>query len=247
MDGRRGQRTATMRRARRAMVDALAASQDGLVSRRQVLALGLSRAEIRANVSARRWQLVGRHVVCVHCGPLVERAPLWVAVLSVGPRAQLDGASSLLAAGLKGYTVDVHRVSVPRGARTFRGAGVDIRQTRRWSEDDLVPVGIPRTRNEVAAVRGALWARSDKQAALLLAMAVQQGVAPADRIGRELLRIRKAPRLAFLRLIVGDLLDGAHSLAELDFAAECRRRGLPEPTRQVLRRGPRNSYYLDVC
>lgn len=225
----------------------MAATQEGLVSRRQVLGLGLTRAEIRANVQARRWQRVGRHVVAVHCGPLVERAPLWVAVLSGGPRAQLDGASSLVAAGLKGFHVDAHRVSVPRGARTFRSAGVDVRQTRRWAASDLVKLGVPRTRNEVAAVRGALWAKSDKQAALLLTMAVQQGIAPADGIGRALLRIKKAPRLSFLRLIVGDLLDGAHSLAELDFAAECRSRGLPEPSRQVVRKGPNGTYYLDVC
>lgn len=235
-----------MRRARRDRVLALASSQEGLVSRRQILGLGLTRAEIRANVHAHRWQLVGRHVVALHCGPLVERAPLWVALLSGGPRAQLDGASSLLAAGLKGFNVDMHRVSVPRGARTFRAVGVDVRQTRRWSAGDLVPVGVPRTRSEVAAVRGALWARSDKQAALLLTMAVQQRIASADRIGRELLRIKKAPRLAFLRLVVGDLLDGAHSLAELDFAAECRRRGLPEPNRQVVKQGPNGTYYLDV-
>ena len=36
------------------------------------------------------------------------------------------------------------------------------------------------------------------------------------------------------------------SLGELDFARECRRRGLPEPSRQVVRRGRNGSYYLDV-
>ncbi len=235
-----------MRLGRRRRVEALAASQEGLVSRRQILRLGVTRAEIRANVRAARWQQVGRHVIAVHCGPLVERAPLWVAVLSGGPRAQLDGASSLAAAGLKGFTVDAHRVSVPRGARTFRSGGVDVRQTRRWSANDSAPGSIPRTRNAVAAVRGALWAKSDKQAALLLSMVVQQRIAPADEVGRELLRIKKAPRLSFLRGIIGDLLDGAHSLGELDFATECRRRGLPEPSRQAVRTGPNGTYYLDV-
>lgn len=36
------------------------------------------------------------------------------------------------------------------------------------------------------------------------------------------------------------------SLGEHEFAKECRRRGLPEPSRQVLRRGRSGSLYLDA-
>ena len=36
-------------------------------------------------------------------------------------------------------------------------------------------------------------------------------------------------------------------MGELDFAMLCRRRGLPDPSRQVIRRGPRGRVYLDVC
>lgn len=39
---------------------------------------------------------------------------------------------------------------------------------------------------------------------------------------------------------------GVQSLGELDFARMCRVRGLPEPERQVVRRGPRGRIYLDV-
>lgn len=53
-------------------------------------------------------------------------------------------------------------------------------------------------------------------------------------------------RRAFLRLLIADLADGAQSLGELDFAAMCRRRGLPEPDRRVIRRGPNGRIYLDV-
>ena len=217
------------------------------MSRRQIYAAGLTRGEVRANVRARRWQQVGRHVVVVHTGPLDQSTVLWAAQLSGGPRARLDGASGLVAAGLTGFDVDRHRVSVPRGARVFRDAQVDVRQTRRWRADDGFPgAGPPRTRAEVAAVRGALWARSDRQAALLLTMAVQQGVVPADRLARALLDIKKAPRLAFVVDVVTDLLGGARSMAELDFAGQCRARGLPEPTRQAVRKAPHGRYYLDV-
>lgn len=46
--------------------------------------------------------------------------------------------------------------------------------------------------------------------------------------------------------IVADLVDGAHSLGELDFAALCRRRRLPEPERQVVVTGFGGGCYLDV-
>ena len=43
-----------------------------------------------------------------------------------------------------------------------------------------------------------------------------------------------------------DAACGVESLGELDFARLCRARGLPEPSRQVVRRGPRVRIYLDV-
>jgi hypothetical protein len=47
-------------------------------------------------------------------------------------------------------------------------------------------------------------------------------------------------------MVVLDLIAGAESLGEIDVARECRRRGLPEPSRQVLRRDGARRYYLDV-
>lgn len=49
-----------------------------------------------------------------------------------------------------------------------------------------------------------------------------------------------------MRQVVRDLADGAQSLGELDFAAMCRRHGIPEPDRQVMRRTPRGRIYLDA-
>lgn len=225
---------------------ALAETQSWVVSRRQAYGLGVSRGQVRAQLRARRWQRIGGQSLVLHTGPLDARARLWAAVFEGGPRAQLDGASALIAAGLEQYREDRIRVSVPRGARVYRSRGLDVRQTRRWDTDDLVPAGIPRTRPAVAAVRGALWARSDKQAALLLTMTVQQGLCTAEQLGVEMLRIRRDRRRVMAHQVILDLIGGVRSLGELEFAEECRKRGLPEPTRQVVRRGRNGLYYLDV-
>ena len=237
-------RTLREQRVRRA--EALANEQHGVISRVQLYELGVSRGQVRANVAARRWRRVGSQTVAIHRGPLPESARHWAAVFEAGPRAMLDGASALIASGLERYRVDRIRVSVPRGARVRRGRGIDVRQTRRWAADDVCPTGVPRTRPAVAAVRAALWATTDKQAGLLLTMVVQQRLATAEAIGVEMLRVRRDRRRRFVHAVILDLLGGVRSLGELEFARECRRRGLPEPTRQVVRRGARGRYYLDV-
>lgn len=225
----------------------LARRQSDVVSRRQLYALGITRWEVTAHVRARRWQTIGDQSVCLHPGPLTDDAWHWAAVFQGGPRAHLDGVSALVASGLQRFAAGRIRVSVPRGARVRRSPRFDIRQTRRWSADLLVSDGVPRTGPATAAVRAALWARSDKQAALLLTMTAQQRLATPEELAEAALLVRRDRRRRLVHDVLLDILGGAQSLGEIDVARECRRRGLPEPTRQVLRWDGADRYYLDVC
>lgn len=224
----------------------LAAAQGGVVSRKQAYALGLTRWQVRGEVRARRWQLIGDQSVCVHNSEVSDEGHRWAAVFQGGPRACLDGAAALVASGLERYEVDRIRVSVPRGARVRRTPLYDIRQTRRWAAGDVVAVGVPRTRPAVAAVRAALWASTDRQATYVLTLTVQQGLATAEMLGREALRVRRDRRRALVHAVVSDLLDGARTISEAEVVRELVRRGLPAPARQVLRRGTGGRYYLDL-
>lgn len=94
-------------------------------------------------------------------------------------------------------------------------------------------------------MRAAIWARTDREAAYLLSVVVQQGLVHPIDIAVELLRIKRHRRRLFVHAVVNDLVDGAWALGELDFARELRRRGLPPPVRQVLRKD-RNGRYLDL-
>ena len=234
------------RRRRRADVADLAAGQSGVLSRTQLYAAGYSRGEVRAEVRAGRWIRLGAHCLRVDTGPMTQLAGWWAAVLEGGPRAFLDGETALLAAGLRHFTSTTIRVSVPRGARIrHRGTTCDIRQTRRWRADDVIGEGIPRARPAVAGVRAALWARSDRQASLIVTMTVQQRLATVEEVAVEMLRIRRDRRRFHLHELVIDLAGGVQSLGELDVLRGCRERGLPEPDLQVLRRTPSGTYYLD--
>ena len=225
----------------------LASAQGGVVSRRQLYAAGVPRWEVAAHVRAGRWRLLGDQAVCLHNGDVDARGRRWAAVLHGGPRACLDGVSALIASGLERFEEQRIRVSVPRGATIRRHPLYDIRQTRRWSADDLAPNGVPRTRPEVAAIRAALWAATDRQATYLLSLVVQQGLAKPEQLAEQAMRIRRDKRRALLHATILDLADGARSLGELDVARELRRRGLPAPDRQVLRRGRHGRrYYLDL-
>lgn len=109
----------------------------------------------------------------------------------------------------------------------------------------VVAVGLRRTRPEVAAIRAAQWAISPRQRATLIAMTIQQRLTPEKLLGRWE-GVRHSRWRALLDAVIADVCDGAHSLGELDFARMCRERGLPEPSRQALRTGPRGRVYLDV-
>jgi hypothetical protein len=131
----------------------MAKPQADVASRMQLYAGGITRHEVRANVEAGRWQFIGRQSLLLHGGPVLRENLEWAAVFEAGRRAFLDGASSLIAGGLKKFDVERIRVSVPRGARVRRVRGIDVRQTRRWAAGDLAPgAGVPRSRNPIAAV-----------------------------------------------------------------------------------------------
>jgi very-short-patch-repair endonuclease len=232
---------------RRALARGLADEQGGVLSRRQLRAVGITHDHVRNEVAAERWTTLGRQAVAVHGGPLPVRARAWAALWEVGEGiAVLDGVTSLAASGLTGFDEPVLHLSVRHTHDIPRLEGVYVHKVIRRLDDELVSVGIPRTRPAVAAVRAAGWAVSNRQAALVLLMPVQQRLTTPDALLLASRRCLGRRRRAFIRGVVRDIALGVESLGELDFARLCRARGLPEPSRQVLRRGPRGRMYLDV-
>jgi hypothetical protein len=216
-----------------------------VVSRRQLFGLGLTHWQIEAELRGCRWRAHRKQTVALHTGELSETARWWSAIFEVGSGAALDGVTALSAAGLRGFQDAIH-VSVPKSARPRRPGVVIVHETRRRQPGDLVAGGLPRVQPAVAAVRAALWARTDKQAALILAMCLQQRIVGAGDLVEAFATVRRHRRRRFLEVVLADLTNGAQSIGELEFARLCRDYGLPEPDRQSRRDGPRGTFYLDA-
>ncbi len=218
-----------------------------MVHRRQLYALGFTRSQVRAELRARRWRRHGRQAISLHTGPVSGRAELFRAVFEAGGGAAIDGVSALIDAGLTGFAADVIHLSVHKGAIYRRSRGVRVHETRRRYDGDAEPVGgLNRVALPTATVRGALWAQSDRQAALIPIMAVQQRLVTVPDLAEAFARIIRDKRRALIRAVLRDIGDGVQSMGELDFARMCRRRGLPPPTRQQWRLLPDGRACLDV-
>lgn len=227
-----------------AVAEELAAEQCGILGRAQLSALGVPRWLVRAEIRGRRWCRTGRQTLAVHRGPLDAAARRWIAVLEVGGRAALDGVTALQHAGCELDDEEIC-IIVPKGWHRRRVPGVHVRESRRYDGAAVLTNGIPRMRPAVAAVHGALWARTDREASYLLLLVVQRRLARPVDVHDALASVRRHRRRRLLAQVVGDLAGGVQSIGELDVATDLRRRGLPEPDRQTIRRRPSGTEYLD--
>jgi hypothetical protein len=208
-------------------LNALAIAQSDVVKRSQLDALGTTPSAIRAHLSARRWQPIGKLVVVLHNGPLTRQQREWAAVLTSGRDAALAGRTALGLAGLRGWEVDeVHLVS-PRGRTPPRleDLRVVVHETR-WS--GVSPLGRPpRTPVDRSAIDAARWSPRVRTACAVLAAVIQQRLTTPERLIAVLddsgpIRYRREMRPA-----LADIAGGAEALSEIDFhraAVGCRLR-----------------------
>lgn len=236
------------RRSRTDLQGLRLAAPDGVMSRADLRGHGWDRDAVARQVAAGRWALHGRQTVALHTTTLSTGARRWRALWEVGIRvAALDGVTALHIAGLSGFQDDRIHLSVKHNAHVPPVDDLVLHKVVRRIDGELAPAGIPRTGPAIAAVRAAHWAVSDRQAALLLVMPVQQRLVTGAQLVAATQSVRGRTRRAFIPAVARDIADGAQSLGELDFATMCRRRGLPEPTRQAVRTVGATRAYLDVA
>src|SRR5215218_3123123 len=147
---------------RRRIARALAEHQGGVVSRSMLREAGIERRHVAYEIRSERWVLHGDVTVAVHTRPLGREELMWRAVWEIGDKvAAIDGVTALELAGLEHFDEAPIHCSVVHTSRVKWPDGVAAHKVIRRVPDELVPIGIPRTRPAVAAVRAAHWAVSD--------------------------------------------------------------------------------------
>jgi hypothetical protein len=215
-------------------------TQDGVVSRHQVLDSGGDDQFIERQLRRREWARVHEGVYVNHTGPLTRRQREWAAVLVHQPCA-LAGRSALRAHGLDPAASDGSsrkpddvELAVDRSRRVADPPGVRTIQLRRFADLAQLDASPPRLRVEPAALLLASRARTNDAAVAVLADVVRAGRTTSARLADELDSFPRLPRRALLGEVVADVGIGAHSPLEIRYLRDVERaHGLPRGERQV--------------
>jgi very-short-patch-repair endonuclease len=212
--------------------------QCNVLTRRQALRVLPAKA-IRHALDSGRWRQAHFGVYVAQTGPLSTDQRTWLAILSAGGDrcafTCLAGLSALRAWGLTGVEPDAIHVLVPEPRRARVPALVRLHRTR--VPPKLSPhLRPPATMPGRSVIEAAAWARSEREARLIVAASFQQGLVALTDVQRAADELSNARRRRLVLETAEDCAGGSHSLAELDLLDLCRRFRLPQPTRQVVRR-----------
>lgn len=216
-----------------AEVAALAARQAGVVARRQLLALGVSRRIVRRNVRTRRWARAHPETYVVFTGPMPPMTRVWAALLYAGEQAVACHETAAWLDGLRPALPDTVEVCVPHGHR-HRGSrpGVRVRQSRHAATRRHPARTPPRTRVE-ETVLDLTDARADADGVVDVVLAAcQQGLTTAQRLRRAAAGRRRLRWRALLRDVLADVRDGVQSALERRYRRDVElAHGLPRGSR----------------
>jgi hypothetical protein len=209
--------------------------QDGVVSRRQLVDLGASRADVRRLLARRELVPVHPGVYVAHSGTPTRAQREWAAVLACAPAA-LHRESALEAHGMTrdrgGSTRTIHLL-VDRHRRITPPPGVSVERVSdraTWVQDHRRP---PRADVDFAVLKAAAD-RGEADAIALVSDAVHQGLTTAARLLATTDRLPRLRQRALLRAVLADVAAGTRSVLEQRYLRDVERaHGLPVGERQL--------------
>ena len=225
----------------------LAEQQQGIVSRGQLLALGLSRSQTRRNVANGRWRLLLPGVYATFTGPVGELAAVWAAVLGPGSGAAASHATALWLGGVIDDRPDVIHMSIPAERRVRSHPGVRIHRTRDFS-DSVHPAALPpRSRVECAVLDVSETAGPVVVVDIVL-RSIQRRLTTALRLRAALSSRPRHRHRWLLQEVLDEAGSGVHSQLERRYLRDVERRHrLPSGRRHRAERGSGGSdRYRDV-
>jgi hypothetical protein len=212
--------------------------QCGVISRSQALR-HLTGSAVRHRLESGVWRVAGHGVYVTHTGPVTDEQRLAIAALvaGAGSPAIIAGISALVRMGLRGHRGGTVHVLLPARRRHHAPPSwVVVHRTSRLAREDLHARAVPPyTLPARSMLDAAQWARTDDDAVAIVAACFQQRLITGDEITDALARVPVARRRRLILAAVRDAAGGSHSLPEIEFLRDCRRAGLPEPSRQAVR------------
>ncbi|QKT06712.1 hypothetical protein HUN08_05545 [Gordonia sp. X0973] len=207
--------------------------QDGVLTRKQALARGLTAPELRGKLRRREWVPIWPGVYVTHNGPPTWSQHSWAAVLST-TGAALAHQSALRAAGLAMPRSKSVHIVVGRFRTVTPRAGIVVHHCEQIDDRVLWNARPPRLRVEHAVLDVAESAATEMQAIASIADAVQARVTTAARLSDALAGRSRVRRRKLLQAVLADTADGACSVLEHEYLRNVERaHRLPRGRRQA--------------
>jgi len=230
-------------------VAAVLADQDGIISRRQALQGGMTRAEIAGRLKRREWVKVHPGVYAAQTGRLSWQQQAWAAVLALWPAA-LSHESSLRAfegPGRRGRDTARIHVAVARGRNLVAPEGVRVHRVGRLDGRVQWNLSPPRIRYDDAVLDVAAAATCELDGIAALADACGSRRTTATRLLERLAARVWIARRAWLVGILGDVAEGTCSVLEHAYLDRVERpHGLPTGRRQTDAEADGRAMFRDV-
>jgi hypothetical protein len=230
-------------------LDDLLATQSGVISRAQCIALGMSTDDIRNLVRYGRWQRFQWGIYATFTGAPARESHLWAALLRAGPGATFSHQTAAELYGLISKPSPVIHVTVPADRHPTRQAtipGVRIHRSTGLSRTRHPTLSPPRTRIEDTVLDLMMAAADFAESYDWICRGIGKRLTTAERLRAALDERAKFPQRRTAELALADADEGALSNLELWYVRGVERaHGLPVATRQAQVRQDTGRRYLD--
>lgn len=197
----------------------LADEQGGLVSRQQLIGLGLTRAQAAANVDNGRWQRIHPGVYATFTGPLDPTQHVWAALLHAGRGSAACCSTALWLFGVVDRMPDRLHISIPeaRRVRPLVNARMHRRRALNRTGPPIHPAAAPpRLRVEDSVLDECVRLDDDEVVGLVL-RSIQRGKTTAGRLGGVLALRSVQPRRTLIRDVLVEAQAGVVSPLEVHY------------------------------
>jgi len=225
---------------------AVAASQSGVVTRRQLEIAGVTQGRIRGLLRSGRFVPLVHGVYATYTGPVSVMSPAWAAVLWAGAGSAVGGRTALWLWRVQDRPPPVVQVCLPISVRRRTVPPWIDARVRRGMEVMVHPTARPPRLRPEAALLDECDRLPEEQASGLLLAAVQRRVTTAARITAVLETRARHSKRALVRAVVADASSGVHSELERRYLLVERAHGLPRGQRNLVEASGGRVRYRDV-